>query len=203
GEELAHRDALLPPVGGVHVHAVPAAVQDRGAQLDQLIQRGVHGLAGVALQAEDGGEAELVGAAQVAAGHGVPSRVGWRRGGVTWCVGTRAGSVTARLPLRSTRRRCVMTESTLEAVLTELASLEDPKVRAVNERHGDDHGVNLTRLRDVARRLKTQQDLAVQLWQTGDGAARLLALLICRPKAFSAADLDRMLRDARTPKVRG
>lgn len=96
-----------------------------------------------------------------------------------------------------------MTESTLEAVLTELASLEDPKVRAVNERHGDDHGVNLTRLRDVARRLKTEQDLAVQLWQTGDGAARLLALLICRPKAFSAADLDRMLRDARTPKVRG
>jgi 3-methyladenine DNA glycosylase AlkD len=90
----------------------------------------------------------------------------------------------------------VMTE-----VLAELAALEDPKVRAVNERHGDDHGVNLTKLRAVAKRLKTRQDLARELWTTGDTAARLLALLICRPKAFERDELDTMLRDARTPKV--
>lgn len=86
-------------------------------------------------------------------------------------------------------------------VMAELASLEDPKIRAVNERHGDDHGVNLTKLRAVAKRLKTQHDLAGPLWETGDSAARLVAILISRPKAYSAAELDAMLRDARVPKV--
>lgn len=86
-------------------------------------------------------------------------------------------------------------------VLAELAGLEDPKVREVNEKHGDDHGVNLSKLRAVAKRLKTQHDLARQLWGTADTAARLLAILICRPKAFERAELDVMLREARTPKV--
>jgi 3-methyladenine DNA glycosylase AlkD len=94
-----------------------------------------------------------------------------------------------------------MAETTVDDVLAELAVLEDPRVRTVNERHGDDHGVNLTKLRAVAKRLKAQQDLARQLWGTGDTAARLLALLICRPKAFERSELDAMLREARTPKV--
>jgi 3-methyladenine DNA glycosylase AlkD len=94
-----------------------------------------------------------------------------------------------------------MTETTVAAVMAELAALEDPKVRAVNERHGDDHGVNLTKVRAIAKRLKTQQDVALRLWQTGDSAARLLALLVCRPKAFDRDELDTMLREARTPKV--
>lgn len=94
-----------------------------------------------------------------------------------------------------------MTETTVGDVLAELAALEDPRVRAVNERHGDDHGVNLTQLRAVAKRLKTQQDLARQLWGTGDTAARLLALLICRPKAFDRDELAAMVRETRVPKV--
>src|SRR6188472_2508192 len=93
------------------------------------------------------------------------------------------------------------TTTTLDDVLAELADLEDPRVREVNLRHGDDHGVNLTKLRAIDTRLKTQQDLARDLWATGDTAARLLALLICRPKAFERDELDTMLRRARTPKV--
>ncbi|MGW6472613.1 DNA alkylation repair protein [Streptomyces nigra] len=91
--------------------------------------------------------------------------------------------------------------TTVAEVMAELAALEDPKTRAVNERHGDDHGVNLGKLRAIAKRLKTRQDLAEELWATGDSAARLLALLICRPKAFGRDELDAMLREARTPKV--
>lgn len=94
-----------------------------------------------------------------------------------------------------------MTPTTVDEVMVELAALEDPKARAVNERHGDDHGVNLGKLRAIAKRLKTQQELARQLWGTGDTAARLLALLVCRPKAFERHELDVMLREARTPKV--
>src|SRR3954467_9660507 len=93
------------------------------------------------------------------------------------------------------------TEGSVTEVMAELAELEDPRIREVNARHGDDHGVNLTRLRAVATRLKTQQDLARELWATGDTAARLLALLVCRPKAFGRDELDAMLRQARTPKV--
>jgi 3-methyladenine DNA glycosylase AlkD len=92
-------------------------------------------------------------------------------------------------------------EATVDDVLAELAALEDPKARVVNEKHGDDHGVNLGKLRELAKRLKTQQELARQLWETGNTAARLLALLICRPKAFEQDELDAMLREARTPKV--
>ncbi|WP_026268362.1 DNA alkylation repair protein [Micromonospora sp. CNB394] len=91
--------------------------------------------------------------------------------------------------------------TTVSGVTAELAALDDPKIRAVNERHGDDHGVNLGRLRVIAKRLKTQQELARELWATGDSAARLLALLICRPKAYGRDELDAMLREARTPKV--
>ncbi|MFC0100576.1 DNA alkylation repair protein [Micromonospora marina] len=91
--------------------------------------------------------------------------------------------------------------TTVSGVTAELAALDDPKIRAVNERHGDDHGVNLGRLRAIAKRLKTQQELARELWATGDSAARLLALLICRPKAYGRDELDAMLREARTPKV--
>ncbi|MEU9418051.1 DNA alkylation repair protein [Streptomyces sp. NPDC048272] len=93
------------------------------------------------------------------------------------------------------------TGTSVDEVLAELAALDDPKTRAVNERHGDDHGVNLGRLRALAKRLRTQQDLACRLWETGDGAARLLATLICRPKAFERDELDAMVREARTPKV--
>jgi len=94
-----------------------------------------------------------------------------------------------------------MAGTTVAEVMAELAALEDPKLRAANEARGDGHGVNLGALRALAKRLKTQQDLARQLWKTEDTAARLLALLICRPKDFGADELDAMLRQARAPKV--
>ena len=78
-----------------------------------------------------------------------------------------------------------MDTTTVAEVMAELAELEDPKAREVNARHGDDHGVNLGALRALAKRLKTQHDLARQLWATGDASARLLAILICRPRRSS------------------
>ncbi|MEU5843596.1 DNA alkylation repair protein [Rhodococcus sp. NPDC047139] len=90
---------------------------------------------------------------------------------------------------------------TVDEVLAELTELDDPKIRSVNEKHGDKHGVNLTALRAVAKRLKTQHDLARGLWDTGDSTARLLALLICRPKTFTVDELDTMVRETGTPKV--
>src|SRR5215475_15816538 len=90
---------------------------------------------------------------------------------------------------------------TTRDVMRELAALDDPKMREANERRGDDHGVNLTQLRALAKRLKTQHDLALQLWATGDTAGRLLATLVCRPKAFSVAALASKKKDIRSPKL--
>jgi 3-methyladenine DNA glycosylase AlkD len=94
-----------------------------------------------------------------------------------------------------------LNEAMVGEVMAELATLEDPRVREANERRGDDHGVNLGRLRGLAKRLKTQHELARLLWATDDTAAKLLALLICRPKAFGRDELDTMVRQARAPKV--
>ncbi|WP_222316163.1 DNA alkylation repair protein [Streptomyces cavourensis] len=94
-----------------------------------------------------------------------------------------------------------MAGTAVAEIMAELAGLDDPKMRAVNERHGDDHGVHLGKLRAVAKRLKTQPDLARELWAANDTAARLLAILISRPKAYGRDELDTMLREARAPKV--
>lgn len=95
---------------------------------------------------------------------------------------------------------------TVKAVRAELSALEDPGLRAANEKRGDDHGVNLTTLRAVAKAVRTAPDhkhrLAQELWATDDTAARLVALLLCSPRRFTPEELDAMLRQARAPKVR-
>lgn len=81
------------------------------------------------------------------------------------------------------------TDATVAEVMAELAALaalEDPRARAVNETHGDDHGVNLGKLRALAKRLRTQQELSRRLWETDDTAAMLLAVLICRQSPRSS-----------------
>jgi 3-methyladenine DNA glycosylase AlkD len=49
--------------------------------------------------------------------------------------------------------------------------------------------------------LEVMHELALELWATGNAAARLLATLVCKPKAFSALELDSMVRDIRSPKL--
>jgi 3-methyladenine DNA glycosylase AlkD len=92
-------------------------------------------------------------------------------------------------------------DATLKTVMAELAALDVPRAREINQRNGDDFGVNLTKLRAIAKRLKIQPDLARQLWATGDTAARLLATLVCRPKEIAPDELDALVRDIRGPKL--
>ncbi|BDZ39722.1 DNA alkylation repair protein [Microbacterium suwonense] len=94
-----------------------------------------------------------------------------------------------------------MSPTTPSEVLAELAELEDPKARAVNERHGDAHGVNLTKLRALAKELGMSTELARELWATDDVAGQLVALLIARPRELSADEIDRMLRSTRSAKA--
>jgi 3-methyladenine DNA glycosylase AlkD len=77
------------------------------------------------------------------------------------------------------------TSAAAKSVMKEPGALEDPRMRAVDETRGDDHGVNLTQLRAIAKRLKTQHEPAIELWATVDTSARLLATLIAKPPRAS------------------
>lgn len=90
---------------------------------------------------------------------------------------------------------------TADEALTELAALEDPKMRAVNERHGDAHGINLSKMRALAKQVGMSSDLARELWRTDDVAGQLLALLIAKPRELSADEIDGMLRSTRSAKA--
>ncbi|MFJ4045718.1 DNA alkylation repair protein [Microbacterium sp. NPDC089987] len=94
-----------------------------------------------------------------------------------------------------------MPTSTVNDILAELAALEDAKARAVNERHGDAHGVNLSKLRGVAKRAGLSTDLARSLWATGDVAGQLVALLIAKPRELSTSEIDGMLRSTHSAKA--
>lgn len=93
-----------------------------------------------------------------------------------------------------------MLSSQAQSTLDQLRALEDPKTRAVNQRHGDDHGVKLSELRAVAKQLGHDPQLAAELWGSGDGAGRLVAILASKPRDFSTDQLDAMLSQANTPK---
>ena len=53
----------------------------------------------------------------------------------------------------------------------------------------------------VAKEIKTDHNLALKLWATGNLDARLLAILLMRPKALSAAEMDAMVRSNRFTQV--
>lgn len=87
--------------------------------------------------------------------------------------------------------------------LRELEALGDEAVRRRNAKNGAGHeqyGVKLGDIRKVAKRAKADQGLATSLWSTGNVDARLLAILVMRPKELSADDLDAMVREATYPQ---
>lgn len=91
--------------------------------------------------------------------------------------------------------------TTLPDALAALAALEDPRARAVNERHGDPHGVNLSKLRGLAKATGTDPALADELWDSGDVAGQLLGILVAKPRVLSADRLDAMVRSTLSSKA--
>ncbi len=87
----------------------------------------------------------------------------------------------------------------LQAALERLKALGTDKMRAQNRKNGagkNQFGVRLGDIRALAKEIKGNHELALDLWRTGNADARLLAILILRPKALSADELDRMVRSA-------
>lgn len=88
---------------------------------------------------------------------------------------------------------------TLKDALRQLKTLGDEKVRARNARNGagdNQFGVQMGDIRGVAKKIKTDHDLALALWETGNVDARLLATLVIKPASLTPAQLDQMAREA-------
>jgi len=91
---------------------------------------------------------------------------------------------------------------TVKEVLTKLKSLADDAVRKHNAKVGPDgtaapdnqFGVKSGDIRALAKKIKTDHELALKLWDTGNLEAQLLATLIMSLKSLSAVELDRLTR---------
>jgi 3-methyladenine DNA glycosylase AlkD len=88
---------------------------------------------------------------------------------------------------------------TLEETLAQLKSLGNETVRARNKKNGagdNQFGVQLGDIRKLAAKIKTDDSLARALWDTGNIDARLLAILLIKPKSLSCDEMDQMVRSA-------
>ncbi len=86
----------------------------------------------------------------------------------------------------------------LNSALRELKRRGTAQNRKVYRRHGvgeNMYGVSLADLRLLAKQIKTDHELAVQLWATGNHDAQILATLIADLKQFDAKTLDAWARD--------
>jgi 3-methyladenine DNA glycosylase AlkD len=86
---------------------------------------------------------------------------------------------------------------TLQETLQQLRALGNEKTRAHNTKYGADDnqfGVKHGDIRVLAKKIKTNHELAMSLWETENVDAQLLAILLLEPKNLSAEEMDRMVR---------
>ena len=93
---------------------------------------------------------------------------------------------------------------TIDELFTRLKALGNDTRRKHNTKAGapdNQFGVKLGDLRTIAKELKTNHPLALQLWETGHVEAQLIATLIMKPKALSARELDQLTRSTTCTQV--
>jgi len=93
-----------------------------------------------------------------------------------------------------------MAQSTeLKAILSDMRALADPAWREGMEHFGVDAtaalGLNVPRVRAIARKVGKNQPLAEELWATGIREARWLAAMVGDPQTITRSTMDRWARD--------
>src|SRR5688572_18232209 len=86
---------------------------------------------------------------------------------------------------------------TLKEAMKELEALGDEKMRAHNGKYGagkNQFGVKMGDIRAVAKKIKSDHELGMALWKTGNVDAQFLATLVIKAKSLSAEELDGMVR---------
>lgn len=93
---------------------------------------------------------------------------------------------------------------TLDQALEQLEALGTEQVRAQNARAGageNQFGVRLGEIRKLAKQIRTNHELALELWDTGNVDAQFLAMLVIAPKKLSVEEMDRMVRSTTFVRV--
>ena len=93
---------------------------------------------------------------------------------------------------------------TVNEILAQLKSLGDDARRKHNTKAGapdNQFGVKLGDLRAIAKKIKTDHELALNLWETGNVEAQLLATLIIKLTSLSADELDKLTRSTTCAQV--
>src|ERR1044072_4980947 len=86
---------------------------------------------------------------------------------------------------------------TLNETLKQLKSLGNEKTREHNTRYGageNQFGVKHGDIRVLAKKIGSNDEWAMSLWETGNADAQLLATLLIKPKNLSAKEMDRLVR---------
>jgi len=86
----------------------------------------------------------------------------------------------------------------LNQVMTELKKLGTAQTVKIYRRHGAGenlYGVSFANLKVLQKKLKTDQALAEQLWETGNVDARCLATMVADPVKFPDSLADRWIND--------
>jgi 3-methyladenine DNA glycosylase AlkD len=103
---------------------------------------------------------------------------------------------------KSTPAQTKSAATTLEETLRQLESLGNASVRAQNAKSGawgqgagdNQFGVARGDLRTLAKKIKTNHELALALWKTGNVDAQLLATLLIKVNLLSADEMERMVK---------
>jgi 3-methyladenine DNA glycosylase AlkD len=93
--------------------------------------------------------------------------------------------------------RAKSTTITREETLRQLQSLGNAGVRAQNAKRGagdNQFGVSRGDLRKLANKIKSNHELALSLWKTGNTDAQFLATLLINVKLLSADEMERMVK---------
>jgi 3-methyladenine DNA glycosylase AlkD len=88
---------------------------------------------------------------------------------------------------------------TLEETLRQLESLGNAGVRSQNAKRGagdNQFGVSRGDVRKLANKIKTNHELALSLWKTGNIDAQFLATLLINASLLSAHEMERLVRSA-------
>ena len=94
------------------------------------------------------------------------------------------------------------TTITLEGTLRQLESLGNAGVRAQNAKSGplgsgagdNQFGVSRGDVRILAKKIKSNHELALSLWKTGNIDAQFLATLLIKVNLLSADEMERMVK---------
>lgn len=93
---------------------------------------------------------------------------------------------------------------TVAEIMSTLESLRDEKIFKHNAKRGvgdGQIGIKLGDLRVLAKQIKTNHELGLQLWDHGQHEAMHLAVLIMNPKELTPTQIDRMARQIRSEHV--